>query len=52
MEKEMSEKKNSAKTQTKAGMLGKSDSGAASEKDKSKSGDKTENSPKMSKNKA
>lgn len=48
----MAEKKNSTKTQTKAGMLGNSDSQAASEKEKSKSGDKTENSPKMSKNKA
>ena len=48
----MAEKKNSTKTQTKAGMLGNSDSQAASEKEKSNSADKMDEAPKMSKNKA
>jgi len=48
----MAEKKAKTKRQTKAGMLGKTDSGNGSEKDKTKSGKDSENLPEISKEKA
>jgi hypothetical protein len=48
----MSEKKGSKKTQTKAGMLGKKGRQAASEKDETKAEKDSENTPKISKEKA
>ena len=48
----MAEKKDSRKSQTKAGMLGKKGSQTASEKDKTATEKDSENTPKISKEKA
>lgn len=48
----MAKKKDSEKTQTKAGMLGKKGSRTANEKDETTSKKESENTPKISKNEA